>query len=657
MTRTFTTFGLLLAAYALVVPQAQAQLAAQINFQPATSTAPSGYVADTGLGFDAERGYGWVAPGTAVAVDMTTNTRARSGTADGRLGTMILMQDSANRDGGVDGSWEYAVPNGRYEVSVSVGDNGFGDSVHRIEVEGVVAIDNVVLSAGAFSGNTVTVSVADGRLTLDATGGTNTKLNYVDIAPAGSGGDDATPPEVEVLLSGSTDGSGAYLNAATVTISAADEGGSGLNSVAYSLDGSPFTAYTGPFSVASQGSHTLTARAFDGDGNAGTDAVSFSVVVPPSNAEIELENLDVVPFADRLAFSRIQNPVTGANANAVHDEAVLRVHNEGTEDLVITGLTIADPSAFELVSPPALPATVVPGGSLDVPVRFVAQVVGSRGGVYESTLTIESNDTDEPSVVVELGGFWQSQSEGGQEPDVAEIVEVFGYGTTIRGPGQRLNNRGLVTTIGDEVLAPYWKRANPNEPVTVRQLAAYHTQGNTASFFWHPQGTQNTTNVLTHKGSWGQSILPLKNSTQDQPGLSAFTPSSEAFGFKIDPEWSDPAINRMKNRDDPDVCKNDSDPANDDQCGHHVRVWPVKDRQGNAVPGQYIVVMDYSGINYDFNDNVYLLTNIVPDDFVDTDAPAVPLALSATGSASGIALDWAGGSELDLAGYNVLPCR
>jgi hypothetical protein len=38
----------------------------------------------------------------------------------------------------------------------------------------------------------------------------------------------------------------------------------------------------------------------------------------------------------------------------------------------------------------------------------------------------------------------------------------------------------------------------------------------------------------------------------------------------------------------------------------------VKDRAGNIVPNTYVMAMDYSGINYDYNDNVYLFTNMKP---------------------------------------------
>ena len=38
-----------------------------------------------------------------------------------------------------------------------------------------------------------------------------------------------------------------------------------------------------------------------------------------------------------------------------------------------------------------------------------------------------------------------------------------------------------------------------------------------------------------------------------------------------------------------------------------------KDRDGNVIPNTYLMAMDYSGINYDYQDNVYLITNIKPE--------------------------------------------
>jgi hypothetical protein len=44
-----------------------------------------------------------------------------------------------------------------------------------------------------------------------------------------------------------------------------------------------------------------------------------------------------------------------------------------------------------------------------------------------------------------------------------------------------------------------------------------------------------------------------------------------------------------------------------------MRFFPLKDASGAVVPGSYIVAMDYAALNFDFQDNVYLVTNIQPE--------------------------------------------
>jgi hypothetical protein len=111
------------------------------------------------------------------------NGRDRNKVADQRLDTLMHMQFTGTTGGvAVPARWEYALPNGTYNVTVSVGDAGATDGVHRLTVEGLLAIDDFTpKSTQKFKAETVRVTVTDGRLTLDASGGTNTKINYVDI--------------------------------------------------------------------------------------------------------------------------------------------------------------------------------------------------------------------------------------------------------------------------------------------------------------------------------------------------------------------------------------------------------------------------------------------------------------------------------------------
>jgi YD repeat-containing protein len=159
---------------------------AKVNFQPAAAPVPAGYAVDSGAAYSAAKGSGWIRESglsSHTPLDMTPNTFDRNVVTDQRVDTLIFMQA---KNGGLQktpGAWEMAVPNGTYTVTLSVGDASQTDGTHRINVEGQNAIAGFKPTPTVrFASATKTVPVADGRLTIDATGGTNTKLNYLDIA-------------------------------------------------------------------------------------------------------------------------------------------------------------------------------------------------------------------------------------------------------------------------------------------------------------------------------------------------------------------------------------------------------------------------------------------------------------------------------------------
>jgi hypothetical protein len=384
-------------------------------------------------------------------------------------------------------------------------------------------------------------------------------------------------------------------------------------------------------------------------------------VVAVGKGEVTPENVDKEPFADRLVMNRIQNPESGTRCrdaaatepctgsaafpvNVVHDEATVRLRNtHATENLTLTGVGVDGP--WQVVSAPSFPRELAPNASADVRVRFVATTPAGNPAnrQFLGTLNVLTSDADEPVLPVQLAGRWQRQSEGGVEPDVNQIVSDFGYGTTILKSGQQLNNGGELVKVGDEVHSKYWKRADTTKSVRVRQLAAFHTQGNTATFHITRKATAANTpssppasfSKLTHAGEDGQSYLPRRNDTARTFGEASFAPTAAesgttsgtdaddgTFGFRIDPEYSDWDMNRrgVDGIDAGCLTKQQSDPKV--VCGHHLRTWPAEDRAGRLIPNTWIVVMDYAGINYDFNDNLYLVENVKPEDpAVDPNVP------------------------------------
>ena len=428
--------------------------------------------------------------------------------------------------------------------------------------------------------------------------------------------------------------------------------------------------------------YIFTVDEFPGEANGAYDfqdivGIIRNVRPAPAGPEIGLQNLDGAPFPDRLIFNRIQlqppdpkrqwNPTTETfdiyqpPNNVVHDVATVRIKNTGSGPLTIHSLVL-DSAAWTLVNPPAAGMQIAPGSFLDVTVKFIAtgrpagqtenQTVGSydgtaaadTGGAWNGTLTIHSDDADEPATVVQLAGWWQKKSEQNQEPVLPILVNrIFGFGTITQRPGETLNHGGRPVAVGEEILSAYWQRADASRPISVRQLVAFHSQGATETLRTFIKGSTSTSSVFVHDGDEGQSLLPHLNGSTTawaMGNLSSGTAGS-LFGFKISQSWSDDSLNTQEQPDG--------------GSGHRIRFFPVRDTEGRIVADAWLMVHDYYAVdpvtlvvnsNYDYQDNIYLITNMRPG----VAAPNNPLA---TSNSLGIALDWDDNGESTLFGYHV----
>jgi hypothetical protein len=180
----------------------------KINFGTKNSALSSDeYILDSGNGYSAEQGYGWVTQdsldnASATPIDISANTRDRNSVDDQSQDSLIHLQYPEDLPGiaGAENpvrtpsAWEYDLENGTYQVIVSVGDAEYTDSNHVINIERESAIAGFQpTSDELFTEVTATVEVTDGKLTIDAIGGENTKLNFVEIA-AEDGSDLASSP-------------------------------------------------------------------------------------------------------------------------------------------------------------------------------------------------------------------------------------------------------------------------------------------------------------------------------------------------------------------------------------------------------------------------------------------------------------------------------
>lgn len=142
----------------------------KINFQLASAPVVSGYLVDSGAVFGSRGNglsYGW-------SVNHDDVTRDRNVNANQLLDTLCHFHSGA--------SWEVAIPNGRYDVLVSIGDASFA-STHTLIVEGVTYWSRSSLSANQFLSSTKSISLGDGRLTVTqgSAGEKATRINYLEI--------------------------------------------------------------------------------------------------------------------------------------------------------------------------------------------------------------------------------------------------------------------------------------------------------------------------------------------------------------------------------------------------------------------------------------------------------------------------------------------
>ncbi|QRQ99883.1 malectin domain-containing carbohydrate-binding protein [Dyadobacter sandarakinus] len=588
--------------------------AVKVNYQLATTATPAGYLADIGQLYDDTRGYGWINATTKAPKDNSANMRERSSnTVETRLRTLALMQ--ATGSGQTPGAWEMKVDAGMYNVTVGVGDVGFYDSNHRINVEGTTVISNFIPNAQTPNQIvTATVEVTDGKLTIDATGGTNTKINFVIVDPATAEGD-FTPPVAALSLKGTLQSAGVYTNQVMVTVNASDAGGSGLANVLYSINNEAFRDYYGPVIINAAGTYSFRAKAIDGNKNETTSsALSFSVVqTQPSNANMVVENLDKFPANDQLTFSLIQEPWRRTNDdgtftpyNRNHDVVKARISNKGTAALTISSLALSNPAAWKIATinnvayDPATAAaiTVNPGTSIEMAVQFVAQYPTGRVRILNDTLKIMSNDDVAPRKNIVLRGLWQAAGEGNSEPRASEIISAFGMKSNVgfqHDDGTNTGNSLVLNT--DEIMSAYFARADAAKPVSVVQMGAYHgCCASVENVEYFVKGTNTYSTLFTHHGLDGQSLLPLKAGNSNAIAEGSFSPTG-LFGFRVSISNSD----RTKNLEG--------------KIG--LRFWKAVDNNGNVIPNAYIIGHDYIGkpgiTNYDYQDNVYYVTNIKPE--------------------------------------------
>jgi hypothetical protein len=315
-------------------------------------------------------------------------------------------------------------------------------------------------------------------------------------------------------------------------------------------------------------------------------AAAVALLLPTSPAEAApalrvTAAEDVLGLSSRLVFSTVR-------AGAA-DTSAVTLHNLGSLPIRVTHLGISGQHAsmFRLVSGQPSSFTIGAHHAATVRVRFQAATPGNKFAV----LTI-TNTSASPNYQVRLRGVRAVGVVGDTEPQLAQLMQLFGYTTRIGFTGgHQATTRAL---RGDEVHAPYFVRANRGAPVRVVPIARYTGDFDRSVDNGHTPYNSPSKVVLYRFLGQNQKTFPTITS-----GRMTFSPTG-AFGLYANiNNYSDDRFNR------------DSDGT----LRHNLRVYPARGPSGRIANAWIIgvdVKTDGADKNYDYQDQVMLLLNARP---------------------------------------------
>ncbi len=573
----------------------------RVKFGPQGTVLPDpSWTLDSGQQYGADdHDYGWVHAGTDTPVSLVGNAVPVPSESDVMLDSFIHMQaddfNPAPPMVSAEGAWEAALPPGTYTVSVAVGDKDHVDSDHWVNIEGKAGIVHFVPTSGQYGEITRTVTVNDGRITIDARGGTNTKLISVQIAAVPAGGawiDTAsvTHRATDVFLNSTIQLTASLtVDPSTIAGNVVVETLAG-GAVPASVMASGATLTIDPTNaVAARTTNVVSVR----DGLQATDGTPFRPFQSVFTTGT-LAGSDVGPGGPEVEVTPASVVVDDVIDGGTEPAGTVVVRNVGSTPLTVTS-SLTGPG-WEQWRIGSAPPTIAPGVAATVPVEFAPTATGPNVG---ASLRLTTNDPDESVVDVPLRGLGTAGTYGELEPSTQWILDTLGYTINVGDPNP-LNAAlpGGSGLLGEEVVARAFRAAQAGSPVTVEPVAVFG-----------PEHVDPVMRVGWYLVGQPTPVNPLFSVSEDDAqellsfpvGATTFSPGTDAFGLAASSPFG--ANKPVYTQDSLNVW--DSDPGSP----HNIRAYPLR-QGGGVVPNAYLFAVEGFASGDDFQDLVFIARNV-----------------------------------------------
>lgn len=307
-----------------------------------------------------------------------------------------------------------------------------------------------------------------------------------------------------------------------------------------------------------------------------------------------------VPSSSRLVLHDIGSPHAKSQWRTlkVVDSGVLVLKNNRSSPLRLT-LNMTRSDLFKLPGGEKT-LTLKPGQSYRLTVRFAPSRTLAKG-TYSGALELSAGTQ---RTAFALAGLYMQRPEGGNEVYLAGLINgAFGYKINLgaNAAGGLSSASPSSPRAGEEVRSPYWQAANTAQPVSVLQIAAFHTCCTSGiPFQLIYKGSSSPFASVRHGAPYGQTLFPRQSGSTTRLTQLA-TKTTRPFEIRVGGYSSDPRKG-----------------VGNGNLG--VRFWPLRDAAGRRIANSFLVAHDYvqngcgstSKANCDYNDDVYILRNVRP---------------------------------------------